>query len=207
VKKISTLFEIFYDGQQATIFPVVRLENKWVLEEPDNVTATRKFDGSACMIDNDIFLYKRYDVKPTKQAFKKHIPRTPWNLEDFKQVPEGAIPCQEPDLITGHWPHWILCDEANPEDKYFFEAFYSLENKEVGTYELCGDKVQGNPEKIIGHKLIKHGSEVLDIPKPWSFDVLKEYLSNPDNDIEGVVFHHKDGRMCKLRKSDFNIKR
>ena len=29
-----------------------------------------------------------------------------------------------------------------------------------------------------------------------------------DKDIEGIVFHHKsDGRMCKLRKSDFGIRR
>lgn len=26
-------------------------------------------------------------------------------------------------------------------------------------------------------------------------------------DGEGIVFHHPDGRMCKIRKSDFGIKR
>ena len=36
----------------------------------------------------------------------------------------------------------------------------------------------------------------------------KDYLSDISNDIEGIVFHHKfDDRMCKLRKSDFGIKR
>ena len=34
------------------------------------------------------------------------------------------------------------------------------------------------------------------------------FKKDPNNDIEGIVFHHKtDGRMCKLRKKDFKIKR
>ena len=76
-----------------------------------------------------------------------------------------------------------------------------------GTYELVGEKVQSNPERITGHLLVKHGIEVIDLLS-LDFEYLKEYLSNPDNDIEGIVFHHKsDNRMCKLRKSDFGIKR
>ena len=84
-----------------------------------------------------------------------------------------------------------------------------------GLYEIVGtegfgadkEKIQGNPEKIKGHSLIRHGEYKLSLEDD-SFEYLKEYLSNPDNDIEGIVFHHKtDGRMCKLRKSDFGIKR
>lgn len=37
-----------------------------------------------------------------------------------------------------------------------------------------------------------------------TFSFFREGLAN---DIEEVVFHHTDGRMCKLRKSDFNVKR
>ena len=80
-----------------------------------------------------------------------------------------------------------------------------IENKEYGTYELCGNKVQGNPEKIDGHKLIKHGTEKLSLEDD-SFEYIKQYLT--DNDIEGIVFHHRDDeRMCKIRKSDFGIRR
>lgn len=129
-----------------------------------------------------------------------------------KPIPVGAIACQEPDLITGHHPHWVKCDASKAEDKYFIEAFKKLEANlmwtlEDGTYELIGEKIQGNPEKITGHQLVKHGSEILFIDD-YSFDGLKEYLSNPLNDIEGIVFHHiSDDRMCKLRKCDFNVKR
>lgn len=93
------------------------------------------------------------------------------------------------------------------EDKYFFEAFDILDNKEDGTYELCGEKIKKNPEKIKGHKLIKHGCEVLELID-FGFDSLKTYLSDSNNDIEGIVFHNLfDNRMCKIRKSDFGIKR
>ena len=71
---------------------------------------------------------------------------------------------------------------------------------------IQASKTDFNPEKIKGHHLIKHGITVLDLPA-LEFEALKQYLINPENDIEGIVFHHKtDGRMCKLRKSDFGIK-
>lgn len=116
---------------------------------------------------------------------------------------------QEPDLITGHWPHWILCDIGNPADKYHFEAFDILVKEDLvddGTYELLGPKVQDNPEKLKEHHLFKHG--VCDLKLNLSladFDKFRDYLT--DEDIEGIVFHHPDGRMCKLRKSDYGIKR
>lgn len=140
----------------------------------------------------------------------------------YKEVPVDAIPCQAPDEISGHWPHWVKCDRSNPEDQFHFEAFDKLvkyySNEEIfsntddinrldGTYELCGEKIQGNAEHIKGHVLIKHGSEVLSITD-FSFESLKSYLSDVDLDIEGIVFHHKtDDRMCKIRKKDFGIKR
>jgi hypothetical protein len=53
--------------------------------------------------------------------------------------------------------------------------------------------------------LVKHGSEMLDFVS-LDFDDLEKVLL--ENDIEGIVFHHiSDGRMCKLRKTDFGIKR
>ena len=70
--------------------------------------------------------HKRYDVKKGKS------------------VPSGAIPCQDPDPVTGHWPHWVACDRNNPADH--------------GTYELVGPKVQGNPEQFEVHTLAAHGA-------------------------------------------------
>lgn len=184
MRKISTLYKKD-PSDLGRVINEVTPENLWVFETG---IPTRKFDGSACMILNGE-LYRRYDAKHGKKA------------------PENAIPCQEADLITGHHPHWIKCDRKDKSSKYYFEAFDCLENKSDGTYEAIGEKFQGNPEHITGHKLIKHGVDVLHV-SDFSFEGLRNYLSNPDNDIEGIVFHDMvSDKMCKIRKKDFGIKR
>ena len=96
-------------------------------------------------------------------------------------------------------------NRSNKSNKWHFEAFDKLEVLEDGTFELCGPKIQGNPEKLEAHELIKHSVHILDITD-LTFEGIKLFLVN--NDIEGVVFHHKtDKNMCKIRKTDFGIKR
>lgn len=127
-----------------------------------------------------------------------------WN--DLRDAREGkASHRKEADKITEHHPHWAKCDRNDNSNKWHFIAFDELGNKEDGTYELCGEKVQGNPEKIEVHKLIKQGIEKLDLIN-FDFERIKHFLAVTD--IEEIVFHHlTDGRMCKIRKSDFGIKR
>lgn len=184
MKKISTLFKKD-PNDLGRVIDEINPENQWVFDDP-SVKSTRKWDGTACAIINGA-LYKRYDVKKGKL------------------VPENAIPCQEPDEITGHWPHWVLCRRDDPADKYHFEAFdMPMVPYKDGTYELCGPKIQGNPEKFKYHILVRHGYVVL--PKITDFDGLRNYLMSCD--IEGIVFHQPlTGKMCKIRKSDFGIKR
>lgn len=197
MKKMSTLFKKD-PSDLGRVIDEPNIENKWVFD--GEAIATRKFDGTACaVIDGE--LYKRYDVKLFKRKRGKIIKFTEEQIKS--KIPQGAIECQEPDKITGHWPHWVKCDSKNPMDKYHIEAFvgYFVD----GTYELCGEKLQGNPEKVQGHRLIRHGSEVYEI-KDFSFDGIKSFLESVD--CEGIVFHHKnDERMCKIRKGDFGIKR
>ena len=190
MKKISTLYKKNPDDL-SKIINEINPENSWVLE--GEAIATRKFDGTSTAIINGE-LYKRYDCKIDKKTRQYKRP-----------IPEGAIPCQAADPKSGHHPHWVKCDRNNPSDKWHFKAFDILDDKVDGTYELCGKKVQGNPENIDGHQLIKHGSVVLEI-SDLSFEGLYQYLQKED--IEGIVFHHKeDDRMCKIRKTDYGIKR
>lgn len=114
--------------------------------------------------------------------------------------------------IIIQFPHWVKCDRNNPADTYFWDGYdTTLKNCfkgfEDNTYELIGEKVGGNPENIKGHILIKHGIALINLLPSFSFDDIKIYLSNPKNDIEGIVFHGKDGKMCKIRKKDFGVKR
>jgi len=182
MKKISTLFKKNPENL-GLVINEINPDNQWVIDE--KADATRKFDGTATAII-DRALYRRYDVKKGRS------------------VPIGAIPCQEADAITGHHPHWLLCDRSKPEDKYFFEAFDKIENKSNGTYELIGEKIQGNPERVVGHILVEHGKDFISL-KDYSFESIKHILEVAD--IEGIVFHGKDGKMCKIRKSDYGIKR
>ena len=190
MKKLSTLFKK-HPKDLGRVIDELNPENEWVFEYG---RPTRKFDGTSCaIIDGE--LYKRYDAKKNKKGVKKTIPL-------------GAIPCQQADEKSGHHPHWIKCSRDDNSNKYHFEAFDKLECKvEVldGTYELCGNKIQGNPEKLNGHFLIRHGCEKLSLEDD-SFEYIKQFLI--DNNIEGIVFHHReDNRMCKIRKTDFGIRR
>lgn len=188
MKKLSTLFKKD-PNDLGKVVNEINPDNEWVLSRG---IPTRKWDGTSCAIINGE-LYKRYDSKINKKTGK------------YKPIPEGAIPCQEPDEKSGHHPHWIKCDVNDNSNKYHFEGFNNLSNKEDGTYELVGEKVQGNPENIKGHILLRHGIKVLDLDN-YSFESIKEFLINED--IEGIVFHEIVGdRMCKIRKSDFGIKR
>ena len=198
MKKLSTLYKKD-QNDLGRVVDEVNPENEWVFKSG---IPTRKFDGTACAII-DGKLYKRFDLKLWRKKKGEMIVFTEEELKS--KTPEGAIPCQDPDEKSGHWPHWVHCKRNDNSCKYHFLAFDLLENKEDGTYELCGEKVQGNPEKIDGQKLIKHGCEVLKITD-FSFQSLNTFLQIVD--IEGIVFHDtKSNKMCKIRKSDFGIRR
>lgn len=187
MKKIPTLFYRLYDenGKMIGITDLVKPGFEWVLAGEG--LATVKVDGSCCMIDNGE-LYKRYDAKKGK---------TP---------PLGAIPCQpEPDPVTGHWPHWVKCDEKNPADHWYIEAFNTFRNTDFvipGTYEAIGKHFNGNPYNLPSDTLVKHGDFVLRY-FPRDFQGIKNALSL--SDIEGVVFW-KDGEpRCKIKRTDFGF--
>ena len=185
MKKISTLFKKD-PNNLGRIIKEINPENAWVFNGEG--IATRKFDGTSTAIIEGV-LYKRYDVKKGRS------------------VPENAIPCQEADTLSGHHPHWLPCERSKKEDRFFFEAFDQLIEIVDGTYELCGPKVQGNPENFDRHVLVPHGKDIIEITD-FSFEAFKTMLSDKEMNIEGIVFHHaSDGRMCKIRKRDFGIKR
>ena len=188
MKKIPTLFERVYENHKIVgILPNVTDGMEWVLNGEG--VATIKFDGSCCAIINGEF-YKRYDAKKGKKP------------------PVGAIPCCEPDEITGHHPHWVKVDKNNPSDKWFEEAYYITSmwtnhglKLEDGTYEAVGKHFQGNPYGYENDRLVKHGKEVIEVER--TFEGIKKYLE--DNYIEGLVFW-KDGEpKCKIKRSDFGF--
>jgi hypothetical protein len=181
MKKIISLFQRNYDGDRLVRDEVVP-GAEWVLNGEG--VATRKWDGTCCLL-RDGKLYRRYDAKAGK---------TP---------PLGFEPAQEADPKTGHWPGWLPIQEGNPQDRWHWEAFDASALLTSGTWELCGPKINGNPEGFSTHVLVPHGKEIVDAPR--TFDALKVWLSKQN--IEGVVWHHPDGRMVKIKSKDFGLKR
>lgn len=202
MRKIKTLFVIDRKINQAT--DVVVEESAWVFNQEG--VATEKFDGSSCLF-KDGKLWKRYDRK-LKKPFAQRLRKGQLNdieLDMFKTAPEGFVPCEnKPDQKTGHWPGWVPVSEDKPEDRWHVEALGNAEALlEGASYELVGPKVQGNLYSLSHHQLWQHGSKVLDLPVPMTFESLQQWFS--DHHLEGVVWHHPDGRMVKLRKKDFGL--
>lgn len=185
MKKIISLFQRNYDGDRLVRDEVVP-GAEWVLNGEG--VPTRKFDGTCCKIENGR-LFKRYDLKAKKG---RHAPPANW---------EAAQP--DPDPVTTSWPGWLPVGDG-PEDRWFREGFDNLQDKRDGTYELVGPKVQGNPEGYNQHELVPHGAELLgNVPR--DFAGIRDYLR--DHNIEGIVWHHADGRMVKIKAKDFGFRR
>lgn len=180
MKKIPTIFKR-NPGNMREILNEPNLKCQWVFDGEG--IATRKYDGTCCLIEGRK-LYKRREIK-------KGAP-----------IPIGFVHA-DADEITGKVVGWVEVDPSNTENKWHIEAFKV--GMQDGTYELLGPKIQGNPEGFSEHVLLKHSEaeQFQDVPR--TFDGLKEWMK--DRDIEGIVFHHPDGRMGKIKKRDFGQKR
>lgn len=168
----------------------VNPEAMWVFKGEG--TPTRKFDGTACLY-RDRKLYKRYTLRQDK------IP--PPGFEPSTEMDPGG---------TGKQEGWIPVGDG-PEDKHHRAAFACREDHrgkplvEGKTYELCGPKVQKNPEGFDRHVLVPHGCQILEGNVPRYFSDLYQYLR--ESTIEGIVWHHPDGRMAKIKARDFGLSR
>lgn len=188
MKKIPSVWQRDMTQPGAVYRPEVTLGCEWVIAGEG--IATRKWDGTAVLVRAGA-VFARFDAKHGK---------TP---------PPGFEPCQDPDPITGHWPGWVPADR--PQDRWIRDAFFAGATVAPawpdGTYEAVGPKIGGNPERREHHQLIRHGDgrvpNLTDAPR--AFEALKAYLAPLD--VEGIVFHHPDGRMAKATKQGFGLQR
>lgn len=185
MKKIPTLFARIYENHKIV---GIKDEITHGCEEAfKNGIATIKVDGSCCAIIDGKF-YKRYDAKKGKKP------------------PVGAIPCCDPDPVTGHWPHWVKVSEDDPADKWFYVALMNREIQnygplENGTYEAIGPHFQGNPYDLSTDILVKHGTEIVDVKR--DFESICTWLNM--NLVEGLVFWLDGEPVCKIKRSDFGL--
>lgn len=201
MKKISTVFVV--NRELGVAMNEVRPENQWVVDGEG--IATVKFDGTSCAVFGGV-LYKRFDQKLKKQfevMRKRKGDKFVVQEHMFRDLPDGAIPCVATyDPVTFHFPHWVPVDVNAPENCHHVEGLKNFvgELKDGVTYELVGPAIGKNFYGLTSHELWEHGSVTVDV-KDRSYDGLKKFLIEMNE--EGLVFHHSDGRMAKLRRKDF----
>ena len=182
MKKIPTIF-IRNPDDMSRLLNKPHPDCDWVFAGEG--IATRKYDGTCCMVRNGV-LYKRREVKKGKPD------------------PVGFILEQE-DENTGKRVGWLVVDHGSQEDKYHTQAWNADDSFADGTYELLGPKIQGNPEKMDSFRLLPHADATKLDDAPTNYAELESWLAK--HDIEGLVWHNPDGRMAKIKLKDFGIKR
>jgi hypothetical protein len=183
VKKIPTVFERNPEDRKH-VLPTVTPSCEWVLAGEG--VPTQKWDGT-CVLVRHGRLYARREVKPGKQA------------------PIGFELVQH-DGTTGKSVGWVPAPQGDPEYTRHREAWSNSteggsDDLPDGTYELIGPKVNGNPEGLEMHVLVAHGDDLLS-DVPLDFEGLGLYLRQ-HAPMEGIVWHHPDGRMAKLKRRDY----
>lgn len=179
MKKIPTLFARDWDGDRRYVLPEVVPGCEWVTQGEG--VPTRKYDGTCVMFDGDRWWARR-------------------------EVREGKLPPKwfvalETDLETGKTVGWEPVEQSSFAKLHTEVTARTARQWPSGTYELIGPKVNGNPEDAIDHHLVRHGGaqELGDAPR--DFEGLAKWLDA--HPYEGIVWHHPDGRMAKIKKRDF----
>ena len=188
MRKIPTVFRRG-EHNRRYVTPVVMHRCEWVLAGEG--VPTRKYDGTCCMFDGTAW-WARREVKPGKQTPPNFVA-----IEHDEQTDKtvGWEPMEQSPFARWH------ADALAAESRY--EGGFPS-----GTYELCGPKVNNNPERFDDHCLIHHATEADGIDtrefEPLSFGSIRSLvLTLGDEGLEGIVWHHPDGRMAKVKVRDF----
>lgn len=179
MKKIPTIFVRDMSKQPALVINEWMPGCEWVRDGEG--IAKRKYDGTSCMVRGGK-LYKRRELRQGDA-----VP------PDFESL--GF------DENTGKTVGWVPVGDG-PEDRWHREAMDGYQPD--STYELLGPKIQGNKDQRTQHVLQDHGMARSYPLAPRDFDGIKQFLA--ENVIEGIVWHHDDGRMAKIKRRDFGFK-
>jgi len=223
MKKIPSLFLRDWKNNPSLVTRERNPECEWVFDGEG--TPTRKWDGTCCMV-RDGKLYKRYDAKFDKK--KEMWKSKPEGFEPCQEPDEntghqpGWIPVryetkQEKKENLYFKMAWDLIDKASDYSKGILYLNFPNPRYVDGTYELVGITINGNLERLNGLYFIKHGyntissiagykydhSMRLNVENSLKYDAIKKYLEY--NRIEGIVWHHPDGRMSKIKRIDFGL--
>jgi hypothetical protein len=175
MRKIPTLY-VRDENDRRHVTRAITNGCEWVIAGEG--VGTRKFDGTCVFLDAEGAWWARREVKPGKNA--------PANFVPIETDPETL-------KVVGWEPV-----EQSPFAKFHAEALLASDAK-PGTYELCGPKINGNPERFDAHRLIRHGEFLVAAPR--EFGALRDWLLA--HHWEGVVWWRENGDKCKIKRKDF----
>ncbi|WP_433330047.1 RNA ligase 1 family protein [Spirillospora sp. CA-294931] len=185
MRKMPTIFVRDWENDPSRVTRQPNPDCAWVFDGEG--IPTRKHDGT-CIGFADGRWWARREVKPGK-------------------TPPPGFELLQVDERTGKRTGWVPVEQSSFA-RYHAEALNPATpgpglavapDWAPGTYELIGPKINGNPERQERHVLIQHGSQEL-ANVPLDYDGLAVWLhSHP---YEGIVWHHPDGRMAKLKRRD-----
>ena len=180
-----------------TVFVRDEQDRRYVTREPHPDCAwvfagegepTRKYDGTCTMFDGERW-WARREVKPGKQP------------------PPGFV-AVDTDPTTGKTQGWEPI-ESSAFAKFHAEALAGEDGEPIAgqTYELIGPRINGNPEQVHAHLIVRHGHlrpEDRDALAGvgGTYDELAKWLAEHPG-WECIVWHCPDGRMAKLKRRDF----
>ena len=181
--KIPTMF--VRDPQNMNrVTPEVTPGCEWVLAGEG--VATRKWDGT--------------NVRVT----------TGWGR--LIHVEKRRNPSRE-EKASGAEPGYVLASRSDPSDKHIFAAVdatdYSSWPSGEWSCEALGPKIQGGregvPPSLLAFSLPSFVAESGVAVVPRDFSNLGNFLGACG--WEGIVWHHPDGRMAKIKARDFGHRR
>jgi len=182
MQKIETIFD---RDERFRVTPKIRAGTEWVFANEG--IATEKVDGTNV----------RLSIQSGK-VIRVEKRRNPTTEEKAQGI--------EPDYIDAH--------RDAPEDKHIFRA---VDGTDTATWpdgawpcEAIGPKIQGNPLGLQNPICYPFSFRPIEIPSvPRTYEGLRAFFKtfdsiySPGHKAEGIVFHHPDGRMAKIKARDF----
>ena len=192
MKKIPTVL-VRDPNDRAHILEEITPGCEWVFAGEG--LATRKFDGTCVMRDAGGKWWARREVKPGRDA------------------PAGFVAVVF-DEVTGKTQGWEPIEQS-PFHRQWEDATHVVEvgralfGWKSGTYELVGPKINGNPDRFDRHDLIEHAQAPImfgyhPTTPAQAISVMRDVIAWLR--WEGIVWHHPDGRMAKLKVRDIRPK-
>ncbi len=182
MKKIETIFD---RGEDFKVTPKVREGCEWVFAGEG--IPTEKLDGTnvRLTVENGKVVHVEKRRNPTKE-----------------------------EKAQGVEPGYVDANRNDPSDKHIFRAADNSDAKMMSDglheCEAVGPKIQGNPLELTTPRCYAFKSGPVILPDmPRDFDGIREYVLGLESryklghPAEGVVFHHPDGRMAKIKRRDF----